>query len=203
VSDNGCGCAIEIKDRKQQKVLYILLAINGVMFVVELIAGIIGDSAGLIADSLDMLADAIVYLISIYAIGKAYSRKESAARISGYFQIGLGVLLLAEITRRFFVGHEPQSTLMITISIIALVANIICLLLINKHKKGEIHMRASWIFSRNDVIANSGVIVAGVLVYWLQTPWPDLLIGVFITSIIIRGGMRIICEANESSACSG
>lgn len=200
MSDSGCGCAIEIKDRQQQKVLYILLAINGVMFVVELLTGIIGNSAGLIADSLDMLADAIVYLVSIYAIGKAYSKKESAARISGYFQIGLGTLLLIEIVRRFFVGHEPESTLMITISIIALLANTICLLLINQHKKGEIHMRASWIFSRNDVIANCGVIVAGALVYLLQSRWPDLLIGLLIVTVVIRGGLRIISEANASSA---
>jgi Co/Zn/Cd efflux system component len=203
---SDCGCSIEIKNQQQKQILYALLAINGVMFVVELLAGIIGNSAGLIADSFDMLADALVYLISIYAIGKAYTKKLSAARISGYLQITLGSLLLLEIARRFFYGHEPQSALMIGISLLALVANVICLMIINKHKEGEIHMRASWIFSKNDVIANTGVILAGVLVYWLQSRWPDLIIGLLIVSVVIRGGFTILSETRlsekkQSSEC--
>ncbi len=196
---SGCGCEVEIKNNEQKKLLYILLVINGVMFFVELLAGIVGQSAGLIADSFDMLADSLVYIISIYAIGKAYEKKEQAARISGYFQIILGSLLMLEIGRRFIMGHEPQSSLMIIISFIALFANIICLLLINKHKEGEIHMRASWIFSKNDVIANTGVIIAGFLVYFLNSSWPDLLIGILIVAIVIRGGLTILSETKKHS----
>lgn len=191
---SDCGCEIEIKDHEQKRILYILLAINGVMFFVELFAGIMGQSAGLIADSIDMLADSLVYIISIYAIGQAYEKKQFAARLSGYFQIILGSLLMLEIIRRFIVGHEPQSELMIIISFIALFANVICLILINKHKQGEIHMRASWIFSKNDVIANTGVIIAGFLVYFFNSAWPDLLIGVLIVTIVIRGGLSILSE---------
>lgn len=196
---SGCGCEIEVKNNEQKKLLYILLSINGVMFFVELFAGIVGQSAGLIADSFDMLADSLVYIISIYAIGKAYEKKEQAARISGYFQIILGSLLMLEIGRRFIMGHEPQSSLMIVISFIALFANIICLIMINKHKEGEIHMRASWIFSKNDVIANTGVIIAGFLVYFLNSSWPDLLIGILIVTIIIRGGLTILFETKNHS----
>jgi len=199
---SGCGCEVEINNNEQKSLLYILLAINGVMFFVELFAGIAGQSAGLIADSFDMLADSLVYIISIYAIGKAYEKKEQAARLSGYFQIILGSFLLLEIARRFIMGHEPQSQLMIIISFIALIANIICLFLINKHKDGEIHMRASWIFSKNDVIANTGVIIAGFLVYLLSSPWPDLLIGIFIVTVVIRGGLTILSETKNHSACS-
>ncbi|WP_198263008.1 cation transporter [sulfur-oxidizing endosymbiont of Gigantopelta aegis] len=193
----GCGCEVEIKNNEQKQLLFILLAINGSMFVVELIAGIMGQSAGLIADSFDMLADSFVYIISIYAVGKAYAKKQQAARLSGYFQIILGSLLMLEIIRRFIMGHEPESSLMIIISFIALIANVICLALINKHKKGEIHMRASWIFSKNDVIANTGVIIAGFLVYFFNSPWPDLLIGVLIVAVVIRGGLMILSEAKK------
>ena len=196
----GCGCEVEIKNNEQKQILYTLLAINGTMFVVELVAGIIGQSAGLIADSFDMLADSLVYIISLYAIGKAYAKKEQAARISGYFQITLGTLLLLEISRRVIMGYEPQSALMIIISFIALFANIACLIIINKHKEGEIHMRASWIFSKNDVIANTGVIIAGFLVYLSGSFWPDLIIGVLIVSIVIRGGLTILKEAREHCA---
>ncbi len=199
---SGCGCEVELKNNEQKQILYILLAINGVMFVVELIAGIMGQSAGLIADSFDMLADSLVYIISIYAIGKAYEKKQQAARMSGYFQIILGTLLLLEIGRRVIMGHEPQSGLMIVISFIALIANIICLILISKHKEGEIHMRASWIFSKNDVIANTGVIIAGFLVYFFNSPWPDLLIGILIVTVVIRGGLMILSEAKNHTPCS-
>jgi cation diffusion facilitator family transporter len=194
---SGCGCEIEIKDKEQSRVLILLLAINGVMFVAEIIAGIIGDSTALIADSLDMLADATVYAIGLYAVGKSLMAKAKAAHISGIFQVMLGLGVLFDIVRRFIVGSEPEPLMMIVVGIVALIANSICLVLIYKHRQGEVHMRASWIFSKNDVIANLGVIGGGVLVAWLGSPWPDLIIGLVIAAIVVRGGLYIIKDANS------
>jgi Co/Zn/Cd efflux system component len=167
------------------------------MFAVEISIGILADSMGLIADSLDMLADAAVYGIGLYAVGRTKALKLTAATISGYFQIILGIGILAEIVRRFVFGSDPEPLLMISISILALIANFVCLALISKHRDGEIHMRASWIFSKNDVIANAGVIVAGALVYLLHSGWPDLLIGILIVLVVIKGGISIIAEARN------
>jgi Co/Zn/Cd efflux system component len=167
------------------------------MFAVEISIGILADSMGLIADSLDMLADAAVYGIGLYAVGRSNALKLTAATISGYFQIILGIGILTEIVRRFVFGSDPEPLLMISISILALIANIVCLAFISKHRDGEIHMRASWIFSRNDVIANAGVIVAGALVYLLHSGWPDLLIGILIVLVVIKGGISIIAEARN------
>ena len=192
----GCGCDVEIKDRAQSRTLIILLAINGVMFVAEIIAGIVGDSTALIADSLDMLADASVYAIGLYAVGRSLLVKANAAHISGIFQVLLGLGVLLDIVRRFIVGSEPESLLMMAVGFVALIANSICLALIYKHRQGEVHMRASWIFSKNDVIANLGVISGGVLVAWLGSSWPDLMIGLVIATIVIRGGIHIIKDAN-------
>ena len=206
---SGCGCEVEIKDREQSRVLIQLLAINGVMFVAEMIAGIVGNSTALIADSLDMLADATVYAIGLYAVGRSLTAKAKAAHISGIFQVMLGLGVLFDIVRRFIIGSEPESLMMITVGAVALIANILCLRLIYKHRQGEVHMRASWVFSKNDVIANLGVIVAGVLVAWFASPWPDLIIGLIIAIIVTHGGVRIIKEANsernsnEGGACSG
>jgi len=194
---SGCGCEIEIKDKEQSRVLILLLAINGVMFVAEIIAGIIGDSTALIADSLDMLADATVYAIGLYAVGRSLMTKAKAAHISGIFQVMLGLGVLFDIVRRFVVGSEPEPLMMIVVGIVALIANSICLVLIYKHRQGEVHMRASWIFSKNDVIANLGVIGGGVLVAWLGSPWPDLIIGLVIAAIVVRGGLYIIKDANS------
>ena len=195
---SGCGCEIEIKDDKEQRwVLIWLLAINGVMFVAEVIAGIIGDSTALIADSLDMLADATVYAIGLYAVGRSLLVKAKAAHISGIFQIVLGLGVLFDIVRRTVVGSEPESAMMIVVGIVALIANTICLVLIYKHRQGEVHMRASWVFSKNDVIANLGVISGGLLVAYTGSSYPDLAIGLLIAFIVVRGGFHIIKDANH------
>jgi Co/Zn/Cd efflux system component len=202
---SDCGCGAEQAESLEKKTLLILLSINAFMFVAELLLGWLAQSTGLIADSLDMLADATVYGLSLYVVGKGVAKQASAARVSGYLQILLGLGVLLEVLRRLFFGSEPQSTLIIVIGALAMLANIACLVLISKHKDGGMHMRASWIFSTNDVIANMGVIVSGVLVAVVGSRYPDLIIGTLITAVVVRGGVKILKEANdpvESKTCS-
>ena len=176
----------------ESRILKILLGINFLMFVVELIAGLNAQSTGLISDSFDMAADAVVYGISLYAVGKTLSHQQRAAALSGWFQFSLAGLAFLEILRRLFFGSDPNSQLMIGVSIIALIANVTCLYLLMKHRNGAVHMRASWVFSTNDVIANTGVIIAGVLVYYTQSPWPDLIIGTLVSIVVTRGAISIL-----------
>jgi cation diffusion facilitator family transporter len=192
-----CDCAVEIESKSQARILVILLIINATMFVAEMVAGFIAESTGLIADSLDMLADAMVYGIGLYAVGKAANAKINAALLSGFFQIVLALGVITEITRRAIMGSEPEPVFMIIVSMVALIANVACLILISKHRDGEVHMRASWIFSKNDVIANVGVILGGVLVYTLDSRLPDLVIGTIIVLIVLRGGYAIISDASQ------
>lgn len=194
---SDCGCEVELKDGEQKSVLYWLLGINAVMFVLELGVGWFAQSTGLIADSLDMLADAVVYGIALYAVGRAITDKARAALVSGYFQLLLAMLILIDIIRRVLLGSEPASQLMMGMGFIALIANIICLLLIQKHRHGEVHMRASWIFSTNDVLANIGVIISGALVAWVGSRWPDLVIGSLIVILILRGARMILIDAKK------
>lgn len=210
---SGCGCEVELKDAKQKHVLYWLLGINSGMFFVEIAIGLYANSTALIADSMDMLADAIVYGIALYAVSRTLKHKANAALVSGYFQLTLGLLIIFEIVRRLLGEGEPHSWFMIGFGLIALIANVICLILIKKHNNGEVHMRASWIFSANDVIANMGVIAAGVLVMVLDSRWPDIVIGSVIAILILRGAYLIITDAkkelskaesiNENSSCGG
>ena len=194
----------------EARTLKYLLGINLTMFIVEIFVGIYAESTGLIADGLDMLADSFVYGISLYAVGKSIVTKNRTAFLSGIMQISLGVLCLVEVGRKFYLGSEPLSNYMIIISIIALIANVLCLVLIHKHKDGEVHMKASWIFSANDVIVNTGVIVSGVLVYYLNSNIPDLVIGAFVSFIVIKGGFTIIklsrpqkkVEGKDKPCCS-
>ncbi|MDO6840246.1 cation transporter [Paraglaciecola chathamensis] len=194
---SGCGSEVEIKDASQKRVLYWLLGINATMFFVEMTVGILADSTALIADSMDMLTDAVVYGIGIYAVGKSILHKAKAAQISGYFQLLLGVIILIDITRRLFLGSEPISSLMIGMGFIALIANVTCLMIIRNHKNDEVHIRASWIFSANDVIANMGVIIAGVLVVWLDSRAPDLVIGCIVSIVVLRGAWMILKDAKQ------
>ncbi|MBN4057492.1 cation transporter [Pseudoalteromonas haloplanktis] len=209
---SGCGCEVELKDAKQKHVLYWLLGINAVMFCVEITVGLYANSTALIADSMDMLADAIVYGIALYAVSRSLKHKANAALISGYFQLTLGILVIFDIVRRLGEG-EPHSWFMIGFGFVALIANVICLVLIRMQSNGEVHMRASWIFSANDVIANLGVIAAGVLVMLLDSRWPDIVIGSVIATLILRGAYLIITDAkkelsnaeltSENDSCSG
>ena len=167
------------------------------MFMAEMIAGLLASSTGLLADSLDMLADASVYAISLYAIGRAARIRRRAATASGVLQIVLGIGVLIEAGRRFFGDGEPIGVAMMSVGAVALVANAICLKLISKHKGGDVNFRASYIFSANDVIANIGVIISGALVLWTGSQVPDLVIGILIAGVVLRGGVKILGEAKN------
>jgi len=178
----------------QRKLLWTVLGINFAFFVIEMSTGLISKSMGLVADSLDMLADSFVYGISLFAVGGTLIKKKRIAKIAGYFQIILALIGFIEILRRFF-GNEklPDFTTMIIVSIFALIANGICLYLMQKSKsKVEAHMKASMIFTSNDVIINLGVIIAGVLVNWLKSGKPDLIIGTIVFVLVIQGAFRIL-----------
>ncbi len=182
----------------ERRTLWKLLGINGAMFLIEGMAGWWGESTGLLADSLDMLGDASVYGIALYAVGRSRRLQVGAAAASGAAQIALGLGVLFEVVRRFLYGSEPASALMIAVGLLALVANASCVRLLARHREGGIHMRASWIFSVNDVIANIGVVVSGALVMYFGTRVPDLVIGALISAVVIRGGVQILHEAGRA-----
>lgn len=197
-----CGCQFEAKNKAQRQVLTVLLTVNALMFFVVMIAGIIARSTALVADSLDNFADAAVFGISFYAIGKNKGKKNRAALYSGIFQITLASFALVNVLKRFFFAVQPESSLMIAIALLSAIANIFCLFLMAKHRHQDIHMRASWIFLSNDVIANLGVVIAGISVALLHSRFPDLIMGLIIAMIVLGGGIKIIRETRvEPSSC--
>jgi len=190
VADLEPGTAAE--DAAEARILKILLAINGAMFILEIVVGFIAQSTGLIADSVDMFADAAVYALALFAVGKAAAQKLRAARFSGWIQLLLAFGVLAEVVRRVMFGSEPISTLMMLMGAVALVANVVSLLLVARKRDRGVHMKASYIFSANDVIANLGLILAGALVAWSGSPYPDLIIGTIIGLVVLSGAYRIL-----------
>ncbi len=175
----------------QRQALWWVLGINAAMFVVELVAGFLAQSTGLLADSVDMLADASIYAIALMAAGDVAGQRRSA-RLSGWLQLSLAALVLVEALRRATTGSEPVEAAMVVVGLLALAANLACVAILARHRRGGAHMRASWIFTTNDALANVGVIVAGVLVGVTGSALPDLVIGVAIAALVASGAWRIL-----------
>lgn len=180
-------------ENQQRKLLIWVLVINALFFVVEMTAGLIAHSMGLVADSLDMLADALVYGLSLYAVGSTILRKKKIAKISGYFQFILAIAGFIEVIRRSLgLGETPEYGPMIIISLLALAGNAASLVILKRAKSNEAHIRASQIFTSNDVIINIGVMLAGGLVYMTSSRIPDLIIGSIVFAIVVRGAFSIM-----------
>lgn len=179
--------------QQERKLLWTVLIITFTLFALEMLTGLLASSMGLVADSLDNLADSTVYGLSLFAVGAAIARKKKIARFAGYFQIILAIIGFIEVIRRF-IGIEkmPDFQIMIIVSILVLIANITCLYLLQKGKSKEVHMQASMIFTSNDIIINAGVITAGFFVNWLNSSYPDLIIGAIVFVIVARGAYRIM-----------
>ena len=187
----------------QRSALRLALGINAGMFVVECSAGWLAESAGLLADSFDMLADAAVYGLSLAAVARHPAARVRAATASGVFQVALGLGALAEVARRAVVGGDPDPGYMIVVAAGAAVANVACLRLIARHRHEGVHMRASWIFSQNDVLANVAVIASGVLVAATGAPVWDLIVGAGIGVLVASGGWRILADAARERGAAG
>jgi Co/Zn/Cd efflux system component len=181
-------------EKNQKTVLWTILVINFSFFIIESLMGFFSSSMGLVADSLDMLADSVVYGLSLLVVGSTVINKKKVAWLAGYFQITLALLGFIEVLRRFIFTEElPNFKTMVWVSILALIANAICLILLNRSKqKEETHMKASIIFTSNDIIINIGVMFTGLMVYWLNSNKPDLIIGFIVFVIVLIGARRIL-----------
>lgn len=177
----------------ERTVLWQVLTINFVFFVLEVGTGFVVHSMGLVADGLDMLADSIVYGLALLAVGGSVARKKGIARTTGYFQLILASAGFAEVFRRSTgAGGMPEYGTMIVLSCFALAANALSLYLLQRHRSPEAHIRATMICTSNDVIANAGVIVAGILVLLTDSRYPDLVIGTIVLALVFRGAWRIL-----------
>jgi Co/Zn/Cd efflux system component len=163
------------------------------------VAGVIADSSGLIANALDNTSDAAVYTISYYAVSRGARWKTRAARVSGVMLIALSVGVLIDVARRFTFGAEPVGAVIVAMTVGAAIINILCLRLLEGVRHQDVNLRAAWTFSVNDLVSNLGVLVAGLLVAWLDRPWPDLLVGLAIALVAAKGGLEILSDARQSA----
>ena len=197
----GCGCeATPAETADQKRTLAVALSLNATMFVVGLVAGLVAQSSGLLADSLDMLADATAYAIALTAIRRSAAFKARAAGLSGGLLLVLGIGVLIDVGRRALYGSSPEGAVMVAVASAALVVNATVLRLLARTREGGVHLKATWIFTRADVIANFGVIASGLVVWLTGNRYVDLIIGGAIGAYVIKEAFEILGEAREASS---
>lgn len=180
---------------RQARILKIVLAINALMFLVEITAGILARSTALLADSLDMLGDAFVYGLSLYALYRSTRWRAGAALTKGVIMAGFGVGVVAEAVLKAVTGTVPIAGMMGLFGLLALAANTVCFVLLIRHRADDLNMRSTWLCSRNDLLANGGVLLAAGGVAVTGSVWPDILIGLIIAGIVLSSAWGVIRQS--------
>ena len=184
-------------DDQQRRTLLIVLILNALLFLGLGIGGIMADSSALLANAVDNASDSVVYLISFVAIGRAASWKRGAARLSGILLLVFAAGVLIDVGRRWWFGTEPVGWTMMGLALVAAIVNLICLVLLRRDQSGDVNMEAAKTFSMNDFASNGGILVAGGLVMWLDQAWPDLVVGMLVAAIAVKGGIEILRSASD------
>lgn len=187
----------ELGDNRYKRILWIALAINGVMFVAEMAAGLSAGSSSLQADALDFLGDTANYGISLFVLAKALRARASAALIKGLSMGAFGLWVLGTTTWHGFHGTLPHAETMGIVGFIALVANAVVLALLWAYRTGDSNMRSVWICSRNDVIGNFAVMLAAAGVFGTQQGWPDLIVASVMALLALQGAVLVVREASR------
>jgi Co/Zn/Cd efflux system component len=181
--------------RDIRRVLVIVLMLNAMMFLIEFGAGLVAQSASLMADSVDMLGDALVYGISLVALGRSIRWRAGAALIKGGFILFVGLGVLVEIVLKIAYDVPPASDIMFICGSMALVANLSCVGLLWPYRRHDVNLASTFECSRNDVVANLGVLAAAFGGAFTRSPWPDIVVALAIAFIFFRSAMRVITGA--------
>jgi Co/Zn/Cd efflux system component len=190
-----CEIAFDGQSAAYKRVLWVVVAINGAMFLTELVAGALADSMALQADALDFLGDTLTYAASLMVIGMAANIRANVAIVKGLSLAVMGLLVLGLTIHKTVVQGEPDAFVMSGIGVMALLANAASVLLLLKYRSGDANVRSVWLCSRNDAIGNVAVIVAAGLVAWSGTPWPDLVVAIAMASLFLHSSSLILRQA--------
>ena len=209
----GCSCgsdaAFDGMSAAYKKVLWLIIAINFGMFLVEAIASQVSSSKALSADALDFFGDSVTYLITLIAIGHSLQWRARAALFKGISLALMGLWVFGSTVYQVFILGMPNEMIMGSIAVLAFTANVVSALMLMKYKDGDANVRSVWLCSRNDAIGNLAVLLAAGVVYLVQSPWPDLIVaflmsGLFLHSswLILKQARQELKQANTADSCS-
>jgi Co/Zn/Cd efflux system component len=194
----GCcdhECSLELLHERQRGTLQIVLAINVLMFFTIVAAAYYAGSSALLADSLDNLGDALTYAFSLYAVSRGTVVKARVALFKGALIFLAALTVVAQIAYRLFVPGIPVFEVMGIFSLAGLAANSVCLFLLWRHRHEDVNMSSVWECSRNDIAANISVFIAAGAVWFTGSGWPDIVVALGLSLLLIRSAMRVITSA--------
>lgn len=188
-------CSIDPMHEKQRGTLHIVLGINVVMFIVIIIAAVVGKSTALMADGLDNFGDALTYALSLYAVSKGATVKAKVALFKGFLILLAAIIVAIQIGYKLFVPSIPIFEIMGIFSLLGLTANSLCLLLLWRHRNEDINMNSVWECSRNDIATNLSVFVAAGAVWLTGSGWPDIVVALGLVWLLMSSAIRVISSA--------
>lgn len=192
-----CGSNVKFEglsaDYKRR--LWLVIAINAAMFVVEMGAGALAGSQALQADALDFAADATTYGISLAVIGASVRTRSTAAIAKAASLTLMGLWVLGSTAWQVLVVGVPRADVMGVVGIMALAANVASVLILMRYKDGDANVRSVWLCSRNDAIGNVAVMLAAVAVWATATKWPDLIVAAFMAGLFLYSSARILQQS--------
>ena len=182
-------------DPRYRRILWVVIAINAAMFAIETVAGRLAGSQALQADALDFLGDTLTYGLSLAVIGQSLRVRSSAALLKGASLLLMGLWVFASTLWQVLVFGMPRAEFMGAIGFMALAANLASVLLLARYKDGDANVRSVWLCSRNDAIGNVVVMIAAALVWWLASPWPDLVVAFIMAGLFLHSAQLILRQA--------
>ena len=202
---SGCcsgNCNFDGLSASYKRMLWWVIAINGLMFIIEMSAGIGAQSQALQADALDFLGDTLTYGLSLWVIGKSLTLRSNIALFKGYSLLLMALWVFGSTLYRVFALSDPNAYTMGGIALLAFAANIISVLLLMKYKNGDANVRSVWLCSRNDAIGNLVVLVAASAVWFSNSAIPDLIVAFILASLFLSSSWQIIQQARlEKNRC--
>lgn len=180
-----------------RRALWTVVLLNVGMGIAEMVGGFLASSQALKADALDFLGDGAITFLGLLAIGWHLAWRSRAALLQSVFLGLLGIGVLVSTAYRVIVLQTPEAPLMGVFGLAAFIVNVASAAVLIPHRRGDVNMRAVWLFSRNDAVGNIAVIIAAGLVAWTGTPWPDLVVAAVIACLFLQSSWSILGEARK------
>jgi Co/Zn/Cd efflux system component len=193
----ACCSVSAVHTRQRRRVLWLVLGINAAMFAVELLAGILAGSVALQADSLDMLGDALVYGFSLAVVAGPLHSRARAAQLKGAIMLLFGLGVFAQVVIKILGGAPPDTQLVSGTAVLALAANLVCLIVLFRHRADDINMRSTWVCSRNDIAANLGVLASAAGGAVFASIWPDVAVSLGIVALFLWSAVNVLRESQQ------
>lgn len=184
------------------RALWIVVLLNAGYGLIEFAGGFVAASQSLKADALDFIGDGLISLLGLVAVRWGPRARAGTALLQGLFLAALGVGVLLATAYRVFFLEQPEAELMGAFAAVGLAVNVAAALVLMPHRHGDSNVRAVWLFSRNDAIANIAVMIAAALVAWTRTPWPDLAVAIVISGLFLQSAYAIVTDARQEIAAA-